>query len=147
MPIHTDLSQLVFRKSIIEHKYLGGIEKFKEDFKFNSNKYNIEDNELISFPALNADELNLEDASNFHKIVDREGFIVGSNDFVVISRYGGFHWDNEWIRGNDEIGTVFFWDILANEKSIKEAIERSNCFVNKIENRYGSWQKWGEVIF
>ncbi len=34
MPINTDLSQLVFRKSIVTEKYTGGVEQFKEDFEF-----------------------------------------------------------------------------------------------------------------
>ena len=34
MPINTDLSQLVFRKSIITEMYIGGLEQFKEDFEF-----------------------------------------------------------------------------------------------------------------
>jgi hypothetical protein len=59
MPINTDLSQLVFRKSIIAEKYKGGLEQFKEDFEFSSGKYNMEDNELISFVAMNAEDLDL----------------------------------------------------------------------------------------
>ena len=73
MPINTDLSQLVFRKSIIAEKYKGGLEQFKEDFEFSSGKYNMEDNELISFVAMNAEDLDLTTAANsFHRIVDED---------------------------------------------------------------------------
>ena len=147
MPINTDLSQLVFRKSIITEKYIGGLEQFKEDFEFSLGKYNMEDNELISIVAMNAEDLDLNQAANnFHRIVDEEGYIVGSEDFVVVNRYGGKMWDNEWITGDEGKGSVFFWDVTASEASIQEAQDRSNCPMDEIETRYGTWMKWGEVI-
>ena len=100
MPINTDLSQLVFRKSIITEKYEGGVEQFKRDFKFSLGEYNMEDNELISMAAMNPDELDLtQAANNFHRIADEDNYITGSDDFVIINRYGGKMWDNEWITG------------------------------------------------
>ena len=147
MPINTDLSQLVFRKSIIAEKYKGGLEQFKEDFEFSSGKYNMEDNELISFVAMNAEDLDLTTAANsFHRIVDDEGYIIGSDDFVVVNRYGGKMWDNEWITGDAGKGSVFFWDVTASLASIQEAQDRSNCPMDEIETRYGTWMEWGEVI-
>ena len=148
MPINTDLSQLVFRKSIVAEKYIGGVHRFKEDFKFSSGKYNAEDNELISFVGMNAEDLDLDQAANnFHRVVDEEGYIIGSNDFVVVNRYGGLMWNSDWLTGDEGKGSVFFWDVDANEASIKEAEERSSCFVSDIVSRHGSWMKWGEVIF
>ncbi len=64
MPINTDLSQLVFRKSIIAEKYIGGVAQFKEDFEFSLGKYNMEDSELISLVAMNAEDLDLNQAAN-----------------------------------------------------------------------------------
>ena len=147
MPINTDLSQLVFRKSIIAEKYIGGVAQFKEDFEYSRGKYNREDNELISLVAMNANDLGLSQAANnFHRIMDEEGYIVGSEDFVVVNRYGGKMWDNEWITGDAGKGSVFFWDVNASEASIQEAYDRSNCPMDEIETRYGTWMKWGEVI-
>ena len=147
MPINTDLSQLVFRKSIITEMYIGGLEQFKEDFEFSSGKYNMEDNELISMAAMNPDELDLTQAANkFHRIVDDEGYVVSSDDFVVVNRYGGKMWDNEWITGDAGKGSVFFWDVTASVASIKEAQDRSNCPMDDIETCYGTWMKWGEVL-
>ena len=48
MPINKDLSQLVFRKTIVTEKYNGGLEQFKEDFEFSVGKYNMEDKVLTS---------------------------------------------------------------------------------------------------
>ena len=147
MPINTELSQLVFRKSIITEKYIGGLEQFKEDFEFSLGEYNMEDNELISMAAMNPDELDLKHAaSNFHRIVDEDNYITGSDDFVVVNRYGGKMWDNEWITGDAGKGSVFFWDVTASVASIQEAQDRSNCPMDEIETRYGTWMKWGEVI-
>ena len=147
MPINTELSQLVFRKSIIAEKYIGGVAQFKEDFEYSRGKYNREDNELISLVAMNANDLGLSQAANnFHRIMDEEGYIVGSEDFVVVNRYGGKMWDNEWITGDAGKGSVFFWDVTASEASIQEALDRSNCPMDEIESRYGTWMKWGEVI-
>ena len=147
MPINTELSQLVFRKSIIAEKYIGVVAQFKEDFEYSRGKYNREDNELISLVAMNADDLGLSQAANnFHRIMDEEGYIVGSEDFVVVNRYGGKMWDNEWITGDAGKGSVFFWDVNASEASIQEAYDRSNCPMDEIETRYGTWMKWGEVI-
>ena len=147
MPINTELSQLVFRNSIIAEKYIGGVAQFKEDFEYSRGKYNREDNELISLVAMNANDLGLSQAANnFHRIMDEEGYIVGSEDFVVVNRYGGKMWDNEWITGDAGKGSVFFWDVNASEASIQEAYDRSNCPMDEIETRYGTWMKWGEVI-
>jgi len=41
---------------------------------------------------------------------------------------------------------VFFWDVTASAASIQEAQDHSNCPMDKIETRYGSWMRWGEVI-
>ena len=148
MPINTELSQLVFRKSIIAEKYIGGVAQFKEDFEYSRGKYNREDNELISLVAMNADDLGLSQAANnFHRIMDEEGYIVGSEDFVVVNRYGGKMWDNEWITGDAGKGSVFFWDVNASEASIQEAYDRSNCPMDEIETRYGTWMKWGRGYF
>ena len=147
MPINTELSQLVFRKSIIAEKYIGGVAQFKEDFEYSRGKYNREDNELISLVAMNANDLGLSQAANnFHRIADEDNYIVGSDDFVVVNRYGGKMWDNEWITGDEGKGSVFFWDVTASVASIQEAQDRSNCPMDEIETRYGTWMKWGEVI-
>ena len=147
MPINTDLSQLVFRKSIISEKYKGGLQKFKKDFEFSSVKRNREDNELISLAAMNPDEFDLTlAANNFHRIADEDNFIIGSDDFVIINRYGGKMWYCDWITGDDDEYPAFFWDVKACETSIEEALERCNCEVHEIEARYGSFMKWGEVI-
>ena len=44
-------------------------------------------------------------------------------------------------------GSVFFWDVNASAASIQEAQDRSNCPMDEIETRYGTWMKWGEVIW
>ena len=107
----------------------------------------MEDNELISMAAMNPDELDLtQAANNFHRIADEDNYITGSDDFVIINRYGGKMWDNEWITGDEGKGSVFFWDVTASVASIQEAQDRSNCPMDEIETRYGTWMKWGEVI-
>ncbi len=105
----------------------------------------MEDNELISFVAMNPDELDLtQAANNFHRIADEDNYITGSDDFVVVNRYGGREWDNEWITGDAGKGSVFFWDVTASAASIQEAQDRSNCPMDEIETRYETWMKWGE---
>jgi hypothetical protein len=147
MPINTDLSQVVFRIAIITEKYAGGVEQFKEDFKFSLGKYNMEDNELLSMVAMNAEDIDLVQAAEiFHRIVDDENYIIGSDDFVVINRYGGKMWNCDWVTSDNEDYPVFFWDIQASERAIEEALERCDCTVNEIETRYGTWMKWGEAI-
>jgi len=34
---------------------------------------------------------------------------------------------------------------LSSEASIQEAQDRSNCPIDEIETRYGTWMKWDEV--
>lgn len=107
----------------------------------------MEDNELISFVAMNAEDLDLKHAaSNFHRIVDEDNYITGSDDFVVINRYGGKMWDNEWITGDEGKGSVFFWDVTASAASTKEVQDRGNCPMDEIETRYGTWIRWVRVI-
>ena len=56
MPLYVDLSQIVFRKSIIDERFPGGVEEFKTAFKFSITPRNAEDNELISFVSMNVEE-------------------------------------------------------------------------------------------
>ena len=167
MPLYVDLSQIIFRKSIIEERFPGGVEEFKTAFNFNITPLNAEDNELISFVSMNAEDLNFEAAASFDWQKGDEGFLVdppmfffkvmelvgdvedlriSSKEFVIINRYGGKKWPCDWIETSGDDYPVFFWDILANKNAKQEAITRSNCLMSDIESTYGSWTTWGAPI-
>ena len=167
MPLYVDLSQIVFRKSIIDERFPGGVEEFKTAFKFSITPRNAEDNELISFVSMNVEELNFDAAASFDWQKDDEGFLVdppmfffkvmelvgdvgdlriSSNEFVIINRFGGKMWPCDWIETSNDDYPVFFWDITASESAKQEAIKRSKCFISEIESTYGSWAAWGAPI-
>jgi hypothetical protein len=167
MPLNVDLSQIVFRKSIIEERFPGGVEEFKTTFKFSITPRNAEDNELISFVSMNAEDVNFAAAACFDWQKDDEGFLVdpsmfffkvmelvgdgedlriSSKEFVIINRYGGKMWPCDWIEPMVDDYPVFFWDITASESAKQEAIKRSKCFISEIESTYGSWAAWGAPI-
>ena len=104
----------------------------------------MEDNELISFVAMNPDELDLtQAASNFHRIADEDNYITGSDDFVVVNRYGGREWECQWLEDNG----VFFWHTSSSDAAKQEAKERGECWMNRIEEVYGSFQKFAKTIY
>ena len=81
MPLYVNLSQIVFRKSIIEERFPRGVEEFKAAFNFNTTPLNAEDNELISFVSMNAEDVNFEAAASFDWQKDEEGFFADPSMF------------------------------------------------------------------
>jgi len=81
MPIYIRLSQLIFKKSIVELKFPGGLEKLKAMYKYDPAKHSIvsvgsyptgeffEDSDLISFTAMNSDELDLSGIVDHFQLV------------------------------------------------------------------------------
>jgi len=144
MPIYIRLSQLIFKKSIVEQKFPGGLEKLKAMYKYDPAKHSIvsvgsypigeffEDSDLISFTAMNSDELELSDiVDHFQLVTNEEGAIISSTDFVILERYGGRMWDCDWLKDN----TVFIWDVSASVEAVKELERRSAMTIDEwIEN-------------
>jgi len=72
---------------------------------------------------VNPDELDLpQAANNFHRIADEDNCIISSDDFVIINRYGGKMCDCDWVTGNDDEYSTFFWmltQVKGNRRSIR----------------------------
>lgn len=144
MPIYTDLSNLIFPKAIVDFKYPGGVEQFKIDFEFDAIQKNREDNELISFAQMNASDFELEEfISAGFDAQEKDGYIVFSTDFVILNRYGGKLWECPWLEDN---GTSF-WHKDTLPKSKQKALERGDCIVDLIEEKYGSYENWSNTIY
>ena len=144
MPIYIRLSQLIFKKSIVEQKFPGGVEKLKAMYKYDPAKHSIvsvgsyptgeffEDSDLISFTAMNSDELDLSGiVDHFQLVTNEEDEIISSTDFVILERYGGRMWDCDWLKDN----TLFIWDVAASAEAVKELERRSAMTMDEwIEN-------------
>ena len=140
MPVAIELFNLVVPKHVLDSKYQGGITQFKKDFIFDTPKHNAEDHEIISIGAMNVDEFDID-------LLITRGLEYNNNknsseDFVIVSRYGGAHWKTEWLHENG----VFLWHKDDSVYSINEAIKRGECFMSEVEKVYGSFENYYSVI-
>lgn len=115
MPVFIHLANLILQKKTVQEKYSGGMNQFCLDFLIDAEHYHQVDNELISLAGMNCDEfdLDIKRLTNFNYNVKEHN----SNDFVIISRYGGALWNVDWLQYNNS----FAWHINANPEHILKA--------------------------
>lgn len=117
MPVYLDLTNIVFEKQLLEHKYPGGCDQFRLDWDVINHEAHQEDDELISLASMNLDEFQIE------KLIDKglefNSELQYSNDFVAISRYGGKHWQADWLQNNQ----TFAWHVNCTPKQKERAVE------------------------
>ncbi|MDA9872603.1 hypothetical protein N9C25_00100 [Saprospiraceae bacterium] len=117
MPVYLDLANLVFEKRLLDQKYIGGCDQFRLDWNIVNSEANEEDDELISLASMNMDEFEIE------KLIERglefNSDLQCSNDFVAISRYGGAHWETDWLNNND----TFAWHVKCDAKQKERAVQ------------------------
>ena len=94
MPVFIHLSNLIVDKEAIKQKYKGGVDQFRLDFQ-NYNSLFQEDLELFSLAAMNSGDFSfdklLEGGLHYYEFSQR------SDDFVILDRYGGCHWQVDWL--------------------------------------------------
>lgn len=82
-----------------------------------NSEVNQGDDELFSIAKMNMDDFDIE------KLIERAlGFDAErphSNDFDAVSRYGGAHWESDWLNSN---GT-FAWHSDCNPTQKERAVE------------------------
>jgi len=143
MPLYIHLSNLVIKKTVITDKYTRDLDALKVALGF-LDEYSLceEDNELVSFKQMNNGDFNLEALvdAGFNCVLGERG-VWHSDDFVIISRYGGKSWNAPWLEDNN----VFFWHVACRADHKEEAVARGNCPMNEIETRYG-WDTYAEAI-
>ena len=117
MPVYLDLANLVFEKQLLDQKYIGGCDQFRLDWNTINSEANEEDDELISLASMNLDEFEID------KLIERglefNSDLQCSNDFVAISRYGGAHWEVDWLNSNE----TFAWHVNCDAKQKERAIQ------------------------
>ena len=115
MPIVLDLANLIIEKSIIEEKYSGGIDAFRERYIKSTSPKNSEDNMLFSLVKMNADEFDIDELVNNGLSFDET--TQTSKDFTIYSKYGGAYWKYENLKSN----TLFVWHNQDDELKIVKA--------------------------
>jgi hypothetical protein len=93
MPISLEFINLIIRKSTLESKYQGGIEKFIKDVP---NKSFREDDKLVRFGCMNG-----ADIEKFIDLILERGLEYREKetvDFVIINSYSGTSWDVKWLE-------------------------------------------------
>jgi hypothetical protein len=93
MPISLEFINLIIRKSTLETKYQGGIEKFIKDVPNQSFR---EDEELVRFGCMNGIDLE-----KFIELTLERGLEYkekDTDDFVIINSYSGASWDVSWLE-------------------------------------------------
>ncbi|MCO4819437.1 MAG: hypothetical protein KC517_07415 [Bacteroidetes bacterium] len=103
MPIYIDLANMIVDKKIVDKKYDGGCVQFRIDWDIDTGEYNQEDDELFGVARMNADEFDIEKLIQGGLEYDED--TENSNDFVIITRYGGALWQTGWLNNNG----VFAW--------------------------------------
>lgn len=106
MPIWIDIANLVVTKEALQAKYPGGIEGFRSDLRFDPvNKAGQEDDELVSFGAMEIESLlgRLE-ALRSAGLCYEEAH-ASENDMVLVQRYGGASLRPGWLR----INSLYVW--------------------------------------
>ena len=119
MPLYLDNANLIFSKAIIEAKYAGGCEQFRNDWKMDSNSLNDEDDELFMLAVINVDEFDLYPL--FKKGLSFDSEKQTSTDFVAVGRYEGVFWEPNWLKAN----ASFAWHVNCKKEQEERAIEIS----------------------
>jgi hypothetical protein len=126
MPVYLDLANLIFDKKLLHQKYRGGCTQFRIDWDTMNSEVNQEDDELISLVKMNIDEFEIE------KLVERgltfNSELQCSNDFGAISRYGGAHWETDWLESNE----IFPWHSDCSPKHKELAIKVEGITMDKV---------------
>lgn len=117
MPTFIHLANLILDKKIIDKKYHGGCNQFRIDWNINNCEYNQEDDELFSISAMNIDEFDIEKLLQQGLEFNQE--LNYSNDFAIISRYGGALWQPDWLNYN----STFAWHSNCNQDQKDRAKE------------------------
>ena len=117
MPLYLDLANLVFEKRLLDQKYIGGSDQFRLDWNATNSEANQEDDELISLASMNVDEFEIDKL--IERGLDFNSDLQCSNDFVAISRYGGVHWEVDWLNNND----TFAWHVNCDAKQKERAVQ------------------------
>lgn len=130
MPTYINLSNLIVLKSVVQEKYPGGLEQFRSDYKIGTDIYFQEDNELFSVASMNPDEADIEELISKGLHFDEE--LQGSDDFTILSRYGGCLWKTDWIVSNE----LFAWHKNANTSSVAKAIDLGNKTMKELSDMF-----------
>ena len=132
MPLYCEHFQQVFLKESVELNYLGGIDKFKVDYKWNKER-DHEDGILISLSRMDNHYL-------IPKGLDYSVRLKRSEDFVVISRYekNPLSWKVDWIKTNK----IFIWHPNDDNLLIKRMDELSSLNFNDLETIYKETGEW-----
>ncbi len=115
MPVFINLSILVIDKKAIKKKYIGGIEEFKKNYRWDEDSNNQEDDELFSIASMNSDEHEITELTS--KGLSFDASSQRSDDFTIVNRYGGAEWTVSWLQH----GYSFAWHIDADENFIARA--------------------------
>ena len=95
MAIRIEFINLIIRKSTIETKYKGGLEKFIKDIPNQSFR---EDKELVRLGCMNSSDLE-----RFIDLTLERGLEYkekDTDDFVIINSYSGLSWEVAWLEHN-----------------------------------------------
>jgi len=127
MPVYLHSANLIINKKAIAERYKGGIEQFRKDFA-GENQYFTEDVELFSLARMNPDEFDEVKLVDGGLHYDRKKNT--SNDYVIISRYGGCLWQVDWLRDNK----VFAYHIDCSPEYREKVYEISSKTVDELQH-------------
>ena len=126
MAIYLDIYNLVINKKAITEKYIGGLDRFREDYNIPASEINHEDGRLFSLGQMDPDEFDIEKLVQNGLSYDQD--LRYSDDFTIVCRYQDAFWEVDWLEHN----TVFAWHIDSDSKEVELAKEVLNMTMDRI---------------
>ena len=125
MPTYIHLANIIINKSAIEQKVKGGCAAFREHKIFTNIELNQEDNDVFSLTRMNPDEF---DTGSLQEMgLDYNEKEDTSNDFTMVTRYGGILWKVDWLEQNG----IYAWHVNSSPEEINLAKEKSNMLMDE----------------
>ena len=132
MPVYIELANLIVPKPVIEKKYAGGTDQFRTDYSIDGDNRHQEDDLLFSISRMNCDEFDLGELIAKGLNYDHENNT--SDEFSILSRYGGLQWKVDWLEFND----MFAWHINTEKEKINIARKRNELTMDIISEMFES---------
>lgn len=108
-----DIFNLVINKKAITEKYVGGLDRFREDFDIPSSEINHEDGYLFSLGQMDPDEFDIDKLVQNGLSYDQD--LRFSDDFTIVCRYQDAFWEVDWLQHNN----VFAWHIDSDSQEVQ----------------------------
>jgi len=141
MPTYIELQNLIIPKEIISTKYKGGISQFRKWFDKNKGSRWQEDNETFSIARMNSIDIDIKHLVENGLAFDETNKC--SDDFCVIGRYEGMHWEVDWLEYN----AVYAWHKDCDLDKVKQVQVIAAMHMSEVKAAFDRGEKPWDTIW